>query len=266
MKAHDEKSSSQSRRRESVTAILTAIAAVATLYLDHESQFLGAAEVFYVAISPFLQLVIGVVAGYLFCKLRHGPRVADRGREKSLAKKFNELTKEERRIIVKVYIADRQRVEADQKLRNMLSNGILIKDYLQIDGSGEYVILQDSCRDMLDGHGQLVGNAFYWELKAINESPQELKGHGAGTHLMKDNAAFEFIRTLPENLRNLLRKIYGRGGTIEENPLDGELQELNKWGIVSRPQLFTPYLPCTWSFSPGADMALRYHPQLSTFT
>ena len=54
-------------------AFATATAlSVAGIALDHHSTILGAVESFYVAAYPFLQMLLGIVAGYSLCRWRLG--------------------------------------------------------------------------------------------------------------------------------------------------------------------------------------------------
>ena len=80
--------------------------------------------------------------------------------------------------------------------------------------------------------------------------------------VLEGDAALNFVASLPDNQRAILRRMYESGGSIDEDPFDGDLQALQCYGLVIRPGIFYAEMPCTWSLPPNVNAILRDHPHV----
>lgn len=79
---------------------------------------------------------------------------------------------------------------------------------------------------------------------------------------LKGEQALNFVRHLTDNQHDILREMYESGGTILADPLDGDLQQLAKYGMVERPSLFAPGVDTKWTLPPNVNMIIRDHPDV----
>lgn len=79
---------------------------------------------------------------------------------------------------------------------------------------------------------------------------------------LRGEQALDFIRSLPENQRAFLRKIYDDGGSIETDPFDAELDAMATYGLVLRPAVFTPGVAAKWTLPPNINCIIRDYPDV----
>lgn len=74
--------------------------------------------------------------------------------------------------------------------------------------------------------------------------------------------ALNFVQSLTDNQHAILKEMYENGGTLEADPLDGDLLSLAEYRIIERPSMFVPGIDAKWTLSPNINAIIRRHPEV----
>lgn len=80
--------------------------------------------------------------------------------------------------------------------------------------------------------------------------------------ILTDEQALNLVRSLTDNQHAILREMYDHGGTLLVDPLDGDMQQLARYGMAERPSMFVPGMECKWTLPPSVNMIIREHPDV----
>lgn len=80
--------------------------------------------------------------------------------------------------------------------------------------------------------------------------------------ILTGETALNFVRCLTDNQHEILKEMRDNGGTLEADPLDGDMQQLAKYGMVERPPMFAPGVDTKWTLPPDVNRLLRDHPDV----
>lgn len=80
--------------------------------------------------------------------------------------------------------------------------------------------------------------------------------------ILTGEKALNFMRSLTDNQHAILKEMYENGGTLLADSLDGDMQQLAKYGMVERPSLFVPGMETKWTLPPNVNMIIREHPDV----
>ena len=94
-----------------------------------------------------------------------------------------------------------------------------------------------------------------WNAKKLFASRRAAAG------VLKGDNAISFISNLPDNLKRILLAMHAAGGSVECDPLDGDMRTLSSYSLVMPPDMFTPGIPVKWSLTPNAIILIREHPE-----
>lgn len=220
-------------------------------------------------------------------------------RHEALFTSFRSLTHNEQCDVVNVSLSEPDGVQPSEELLNRLNNGVLINDFLRLNPSSGAVHIRDGVTDMLlenpehvfclmasllaDFQNQRAGDSD--EILALTSKVLELEAKVSaksdsepiasdeidaawnaarddGGEVLTGDDALNLIRMLTDNQKSALVYFYKMGGSAEADPLDAELIELSRLGLLQQPAMFVPGMSAKWVVPINVNKILADHPDL----